>query len=58
MLTAMFGMIAIYWFAMFGYFYLNDHWYMDSVGYHGESICTTPIQCFLVAISYVLDCYA
>lgn len=52
-LTAMLGLLIIYIYALFAYYFVNDTFYMSSVGDNGENICTTVIQCLLTVISLV-----
>jgi inositol 1,4,5-triphosphate receptor type 3 len=50
-LTTMLGLLIIYIYALFAYYFVNDTFYMSSVGDAGENVCTTVIQCLLTVIS-------
>jgi len=50
-LTVILGLLIIYIYALFGYYFVNDTFYMDNVGIAGENICTSVFQCFLTVFS-------
>ena len=51
MLTALLGMVIIYIYSLFGYYYLIDSFWNSSFGDAGENQCTSVFHCFLTVFS-------
>jgi Ion transport protein len=51
MLTALLGMVIVYIYSLFGYYYLMDSFWNDNFGESGENQCTTVFHCFLTIFS-------
>ena len=50
-LTTMLGLLILYVYALFAFYFLSDTFYMETVGQEGENVCTTILQCLLTVIS-------
>jgi len=52
--TAFLGVIIIYMYTIVGFFFINDSYYNEEVGEHGERTCTSMWHCFLTTLNYGL----
>jgi len=51
----MLGVLLVYSFANFAFFFIDDTYYNSGIGQvgNGERTCTSMFQCFLTTVNYV-----
>jgi hypothetical protein len=53
-LTTLLGVIIVYIYSLFAYYYLIDSFWNSAFGTAGENQCTSVFHCFLTIFSLVL----